>query len=290
MKAALIGKNISSSLTPNLHVQEANSQGFSYSYSRIDPSETHPDLQYISDCLHWAEDQGVAGVNVTHPFKNEVVAHVDELSPIATKLASVNTIVFRDGRRVGHNTDYHGFLTALQLSLPNHTKTTCLVFGAGGAASAVGLALLASGVQNLTIIDPQENRARDLSEKLRGLRPDCALSHSRRCTNDILVRTNGVVNATPLGMGGDQRKAFDPRKLTLGTWVADIVYFPLKTPLLQAAKACGLTVMSGRSMALHQAAEAFQLLTGRQANVERMNAHFSALLEEKIPRSEAEHV
>ena len=164
MKAALIGKKHIQFPYPESYMCKRRSpKAFPIATAELTPSETHPDLQNISDCLHWAEDQGLAGVNVTHPFKNEVVAHVDELSPIATKSASVNTIVFRDGRRVGHNTDYHGFLTALQLSLPNHTKTTCLVFGAGGAASAVGLALLDSGVQNLTIIDPQEKpRARSL--------------------------------------------------------------------------------------------------------------------------------
>ncbi|MBO9409661.1 shikimate dehydrogenase [Shimia sp. R9_1] len=290
MKAALIGKNTSGSLTPKLHEQEGKAQGFAYSYSRIDPSETHPDLQSVSECLEWAEAHGLAGVNVTYPFKNDAVAYVDELSPIARKLASVNTVVFRDGRRIGHNTDYGGFSKALEEVLQNQCKTTCVLFGAGGAASAVGLALLDAGVQNLTVIDPQQNRAKELSESLSALRPGCTIAHSRLCSYDTLVKANGVVNATPLGMGLDQRKSFDPAKLTLGTWVADIVYFPLETPLLQTARTCGLTVMSGRGMAFHQAAEAFQLITGRQANVARMSAHFSALLEEKTPHSETEHV
>ncbi len=290
MKAALIGEKTSGSLTPKLHEQEAKAQGFAYSYSRIDPSETHPELQSISDCLEWAETNGFAGVNVTYPFKNDAVAYVDELSPTAKKLASVNTVVFRDGRRIGHNTDHGGFSKALDEALQNQRKTTCVLFGAGGAASAVGLALLDAGVQNLAVIDPQQDRAQELSDRLSALRPGCTIAPSRLCSDDILVKANGVVNATPLGMGLDQRKALDPAQLTLGTWVADIVYFPLETPLLQAAKACGLPVMSGRGMALHQAAEAFQLITGHQADLARMSAHLSALLEEKTPHSETEHV
>ncbi|WP_422048135.1 shikimate dehydrogenase [Shimia sp.] len=289
MKAALIGEKTSGSLTPKLHEQEGKAQGFAYSYSRIDPPETHPDLQSVSECLEWVEAHGLAGVNVTYPFKNDAVAYVDELSPIARKLASVNTVVFRDGRRIGHNTDYGGFSKALEEVLQNQCKTTCVLFGAGGAASAVGLALLDAGVQNLTVIDPQQDRAQELSESLSALRPGCTIAQSRLCSYDTLVKANGVVNTTPLGMGLDQRKSFDPAKLTLGTWVADIVYFPLETPLLQTARTCGLTVMSGRGMALHQAAEDFQLITGRQANVARMSAHFSALLEEKTPHSETEH-
>ncbi len=290
MKAALIGEKTSGSLTPKLHEREAKAQGFAYSYSRIDPCETHPDLQSVSDCLEWAEAHGLTGVNITYPFKNDAVAYVDELSPIAEKLASVNTVVLRDGRRIGHNTDYGGFSKALGEALQNQRKTTCVLFGAGGAASAVGLAALDAGVQKLTVIDPQQDRAQKLSDRLSALRPGCTIAPSRLYSDDILVKANGVVNATPLGMGSDQRKAFDPAKLTLGTWVADIVYFPLETPLLQAAKSCGLPVMSGRGMALHQAAEAFQLITGRQANVARMSAHLSVLLEEKTPHSETEHV
>ncbi|MEC8196048.1 MAG: shikimate dehydrogenase [Pseudomonadota bacterium] len=290
MKAALIGEKTSGSLTPKLHEQEAKAQGFAYSYDRIDPSKTHPELHSVSDCLEWAEANGFAGVNVTYPFKNDAVAYVDELSPIAEKLASVNTVVLRDGRRIGHNTDYGGFSKALDEALQNQRKTTCVLFGAGGAASAVGLAALDAGVQKLTVIDPQQDRAQKLSDRLSALRPGCTIAPSRLYSDDILVKANGVVNATPLGMGSDQRKAFDPAKLTLGTWVADIVYFPLETPLLQAAKSCGLPVMSGRGMALHQAAEAFQLITGRQANVARMSAHLSVLLEEKTPHSETEHV
>lgn len=290
MKAALIGEKTSGSLTPKLHEQEAKAQGFAYSYDRIDPSETHPDLKNVSDCLEWAEARGLAGVNVTFPFKNDAVACVDELSPTAKKLASVNTVVFHDGRRIGHNTDHSGFSKALEDVLRIQCKTTCVLFGAGGAASAVGLALLDAGVQKLTVIDPQQDRAQELSDRLSALRPGCTIAPSRLCTDDILVKGNGVVNATPLGMGSDQRKAFDPTKLTLGTWVADIVYFPLETPLLQAAKACGLPVMSGRGMALHQAVESFQLITGHQADLARMSAHLSALLEEKKTNSETEHV
>lgn len=278
MKAALIGRKISASLTPRLHEDEARAQGFPYAYTRIDAAEGANSEMGIAQFLEFAEASGCAGVNVTYPFKIEATEHVDELSPTAKVLGSLNTVQFRHGRRIGHNTDYSGFAESFEETLRDCDRSHCILLGAGGAGSAVGLALLDGGVEHLVISDPLVAKAQSLRSKLAQLRPDKTVTATSKPEPADLQRTCGVVNATPLGMAGDSRMALDPETLPQSAWVADIVYFPLQTPLLQKAKQCGLRTMPGSGMAVYQAAHAFELITGRRPEKERMKANLAALL------------
>ena len=276
MKAALVGDGIGPSLTPGMHEAEGRALGLDYRYGRIDTREAPWRDMTLSAILDRAEAEGHAGLNITHPHKMAVTAHLDRLSGPAAALGSVNTVVFREGRRVGHTTDYTGFRAALAAFGVALQGARVVQFGAGGAGAATALALLDAGA-GLRLVDPDRGRAAALAERLRAARPNAEVSAGPA----DLARADGAVNATPLGMEDHPGMAFDPADLPPGAWVAEIVYFPLETALVRAARARGLPVMDGAAMALHQAVDAFALITGVAPDVARMRASFARLLAER---------
>ena len=277
MKAALIGSSICGSLTPNMHMAEAKAQGFAYDYLRFDTAVAPFRDQPLSALLDMAESDGFAGVNVTHPFKREAVALVHELSESAQLLGAVNTILFRDGRRIGHNTDYVGFRSALRNGLPGGQVQKVLLLGAGGAGRATAMALIDQGCQTLCLFDQSQAATEELAQLLQAARPRVSI----QCVSDLgqfdLRSLDGVVNATPMGMVGHPGKALDPQDLGPNCWVGDIVYFPRKTEFLRAAGARQLRTMDGSGMAIFQAAAAFHLITGKTASPERIRQSFQNL-------------
>ena len=273
MKAALVGSGIGPSLTPGMHEAEGRAQGLAYRYERFDTALAPWKDMSLSAILDHAEAQGYAGLNITHPHKMQVARYLDALSDASQALGTVNTVVFRDGRRSGHTTDYSGFAAALQAFDPRVEGVDIVQFGAGGAGAATALALVDAGAR-LTLVDLDEARAEALADQLRAARPAAQI----RTGSAVLARAAGAVNATPLGMDGYPGMAFDPQRLGPGAWVADIVYFPLETALTRAARARGLRVMNGGAMALYQAVAAFELITGHAASASRMRASFDQLM------------
>jgi len=284
MKAALIGHGISASLTPPMHETEAGTQGFDYTYGRMDTALAPYDTMSLQNLLARAQSDGLAGVNITHPFKVEAAGLADELSDTARLLGAVNTMLFRDGRLIGHNTDYIGFRSALRARLPMAPIGRVLLIGAGGAGGAVGLALIDQGCETLSLFDRDRSAAEALARRLRSARPRVAVQVVGSFGDCDPARLNGVVNATPMGMDSHPGMAIDPTILGAACWVADIVYFPRETALLRAASERRLRVMDGSGMAVFQAAAAFHLITGRTASPERMAATLARLTQaEEIP-------
>lgn len=277
IKAGLIGHGISASLTPPMHEAEGTEQGIAYSYSRLDIADPEFSGMSLSDLLDYAFAQGFAGVNITHPFKIDAVDFADNLSPIAKDIGAINTMVFKDGKRIGHNTDYIGFRAALAAERGFDASHSVLLMGAGGAGGAVALALLDHGCQRLVICDPSGYRARDLADRIALLRPQKTLQAVTDVAAIDPMTFDGVVNATPLGMASHPGMSIDPSILPIKAWVADIVYFPLKTQLLDRACKRGHRIMFGRGMAIHQAVAAFELFTGLKANADRMSQKFISL-------------
>ncbi|UWQ04923.1 shikimate dehydrogenase [Aliiroseovarius crassostreae] len=274
MKAALIGQGISGSLTPDMHMAEARAQGFDYDYLRID-TETAPYTgQSLRALLDRAADQGLAGVNVTHPYKSQAAEVMDDMSDTARLLGAVNTVLFQDGRRIGHNTDYVGYRSALRRGLPHAQITRCLLIGAGGAGSAVALALIDQGTEVLFILEQDRPKAEELKGRLNVARPRVIVNVVDVFAAVQSERLDGIVNATPMGMAAHPGMALDPTGLQPGSWVSDIVYFPRRTALLARAEELRLRTMDGSGMAIFQAAAAFHLLTGRTASPNRMCEHF----------------
>jgi shikimate dehydrogenase len=268
IRVGLIGNGIQLSRTPKMHMQEGEAQGVDYIYDMIDPEVMGGPEPKLSDMLNRAEEQGFAGLNITFPYKQEVIEHLDELNEHAALVGAVNTVVFRDGRRIGHNTDFWGFAQAVREGLGDASLDTVLQLGAGGAGRAVAFALKWVGVENLLIADVNPEAAKALAKDVGGTAiTDLSMG---------AAKADGIVNATPMGMAKLPGTAIDVALLTPRHWVADIVYFPMETELLAAARAKGCRTLDGSGMAVFQAVRAFSLFSGLDADADRMKQTFQS--------------
>jgi shikimate dehydrogenase len=270
----LIGSGIQASLTPAMHMQEAEALGCRHIYRLIDLTELGLGPQDLPDLLTAAERMGFNGLNITHPCKQTVLPLLHELSDDARAIGAVNTVVLRDGKRIGHNTDTSGFAAAFRRGLPDAALDHVVQFGAGGAGSAVAHAILGLGVRRLTLIDTDASKTQPLVAAL-----SARFGSERAVAGSVadVASADGVINATPLGMAKYPGQAVEANRLLPSHWVADIVYFPLETALLKCAKAKGCRVLNGGGTAVFQAVEAFRLFTGHPPSTERMLAHFGDL-------------
>jgi shikimate dehydrogenase len=273
----LIGAPIALSAAPAMHEQAADSLGVRCHYQLIEVAGA--DAAGLRALLDGVRRLGFAGVNVTFPYKEAVVPLLDELSPDAREIGAVNAVVVRDGRLIGHNTDTTGFERAIGdlVAASNHGPVALI--GAGGVGKAIAFALAKLGVAELCIFDTDRARATQLATQLRG-RQAARVADS---VEDALPRAVGVVNGTPVGMLPDRGMAVPEVLLHRGLWVADAVYTPLWTPLLTAAKAKGASVMTGRDLAIHQAADAFELFTGLKPSIAVIGNAFDAVMARRYP-------
>ncbi|MGI4954197.1 MAG: shikimate dehydrogenase [Janthinobacterium lividum] len=274
--AGLIGSGIGASRTPPMHEREGDEQGLRYTYQNINLDRLGLGTDALPDLLLAAERMGFAGLNITHPCKQAVVPLLDELSPDAQALGAVNTVVLRDGRRRGENTDWWGFAEAFRRNMADAPRDRVVQLGAGGAGAAVAHALLTLGVGRLAIGDVDAGRAASLADSL------CARFGGDRaaaCTDlpAAMAAADGLVHCTPTGMAAHPGLPLPAALLRREMWVADIVYFPLETELLRTARALGCRTLDGGSMAVFQAVEAFRLITGVTPDPERMLRHFAEL-------------
>ena len=278
----LIGSGVSASLSPLLHEAEGRAQSHALVYRTIDFPAAGLDPAELAQMLRFASALGFDGLNVTHPFKARVVDHLDEIDRHVELLGAANTIVFRNGRRIGFNTDIVGFTDAFRRELAGARVESVLQLGAGGAGVAVAYALLELGVRALSIHDIAPDRSAALVAKLRSRFPDRSLSDASDAEAAAL-HADGVVNTTPVGMAGHPGTPLRPDAIAPSSWVADIVYFPRETQLLRAARARGCQTMNGGSMLVYQAAAAFSHFTGLEANAERMFKSFRDAREYDAP-------
>jgi shikimate dehydrogenase len=269
----LVGAGIQASRTPALHEREGAEQGLRYIYKLIDLETLGLDASALPEILAAAKRFGFAGLNITHPCKQAVIPLLDELSPDAEALGAVNTVVLRDGRRVGHNTDWWGFAESFRRELSDVQRDRVVHLGAGGAGAAVAHALLTLGAGELAIVDTDEARAQNLVEALRR-RFGAARAIAHPNLSKAVAAADGIVNATPVGMAKYPGTPIPIEMLRPDLWVAEIVYFPLETELLRQARSRGCRTMSGGGMAVFQAVEAFRLFTGCEPDAERMLRHF----------------
>jgi shikimate dehydrogenase len=271
----LLGSGILGSLTPGLHEAEADRLGLAYTYRVIDLDAIGQPAESSAALVRHAADLGFDGLNVTHPSKQLVQDGLDELSPEARILGAVNTITFHDGKAVGHNTDHTGFTGGLRAGLPSAATGSVVQIGAGGAGAAVAFGLLSTGTRHLVIADLVPVRAEALAARLAPHFPDSQLSVTRTDAVAGSIReADGLVNSTPIGMTGHPGMPVDPSLLHSGLWVADVIYRPLETELIKAARGKGCAVLDGGRMVVGQAAAAFELFTGITADAERMLASF----------------
>ena len=275
----LVGDGVMPSLTPPMHEREGDVQGLRYLYRPIDLLELGLGGDAVGSILQSARTLGFNGLNITHPCKQLVLQHLDEISPDARRLGAVNTVVIRDGRFIGHNTDFSGFAAALASGLPGATLDRVVQLGAGGAGSAVAYALLTAGVRTLHLVDVDPARAGARAAELADLFPDRAVTAATTAElPQLMPRADGLVHCTPVGMAAHPGVPLDLDLLEARHWVADIVYRPIETELVRGARAKGCDVLDGGRMAVGQAADAFRIFTGLEADPERMRSHFLELV------------
>ena len=273
--AGLIGRGIQASRTPAMHEREGDAQGIRYLYRLIDLDVLKQDIDALPSLLKSAQDMGYTGLNITFPCKQAIIPLLDDLSPEARGIGAVNTVVLKDGKAVGHNTDCLGFAEGFKRGLGDVSRKRVVQMGAGGAGAAVAHALLAEGVETLVIFEVEPGRAQALADNLNAhFGSERAIAGADLAAE--VAAADGLVNTTPVGMEKLPGTPLPVEYLHAGLWVAEIIYFPLETALLKHARALGCRTLDGGNMAVFQAVKAFELFTGSEANAERMQAHFAS--------------
>lgn len=276
VRVGLIGSDIQLSKSPGLHETEGRALGLDYRYTLFDTLRPPFAAMSLPELLTHAEEQGFAGVNITHPYKQAVLPHLTQLSDDAAMLGAVNTVVFRNGERTGHNTDWLGFFESFRAGLPDVALRRAVLLGAGGAGVAVAHAALKLGIEELCVFDQDETRAATLADALNG-RFGQGRARAIRDVAQELAASDGLIHATPTGMPAHPGLPIEPGWLRPEHWVADIVYMPLVTELLALAERLGCRTLPGGGMTVHQAAAAFQLFCGHTPDAGRMSRHFADL-------------
>jgi shikimate dehydrogenase len=274
----LLGANIMKSLAPALHIDAFAAAGITGHYHLMDadllPGRT------LKSLLEAVKTAGFVGVNVTFPFKQAVIPMLDALSPEAKQIGAVNTVVIgKTGHTTGHNTDRSGFRLSFEDGLgpaAAEGKTAVLV-GAGGAGSAVAFALMDLGLKTLIVHDQDKARASALAADMITHFGAGRCRLSDRLAEEIAT-ADGVANATPIGMAGFPGNPVPVEALRPGHWVADVIYSPMRTELIDAAAAKGARTLTGGGMCVYQAVDAFRLFTGVDPDVARMHRTFAAAL------------
>jgi len=274
----LIGAGIGTSSTPALHEAEADALGVRYLYRTIDIDRWGRTASDAPTLVRRAQEFGYDALNITHPCKQTVLAAMDELSPDAALLGAVNTVVFRDGRAIGLNTDHSGFAAGLGEGLTSPRLDRIVLLGSGGAGSAIAYALVNAGATELSVFDPDASRAEAVRTALSATFPHARITPiGAEELPAAVAGADGLVNATPIGMVGHPGIPIDPSLLHAGLWVADAIYRPLRTELIASAEDRGCAVLDGGRMVVGQAADTFRLITGLDPDRTRMRAHFLAL-------------
>ncbi|MBR0649135.1 shikimate dehydrogenase [Roseomonas terrae] len=267
--AGVLGWPVSHSRSPRLHGYWLESLGIDGAYL---PLPVQPGG--FAAAVKALASLGFRGANVTIPHKEAAFAVCDAVDASARRAGAVNTLVFRDGRIEGSNTDGYGFIENVRDHVPEWAPSSgaAVLLGAGGAARAIAAALLDAGCPRVTLVNRSRERAEALARDLGGP-VDVADAPPLR-------EAALLVNTTSLGMQGHPSLDIDLAPLPPSAVVADIVYVPLETPLLAAARARGLRTAEGLGMLLHQARPGFEAWFG---GAPRVDAALRELVAADIP-------
>ena len=254
--AGVMGWPVSHSRSPVIHNHWISEYGLSGAYGLF---PVHP--SQLEAAIRGLQALGLAGCNITIPHKVDAMRFVDWVDPLAVRMGAINTIVVQqDGALHGFNHDGYGYVQSLREAQPNWQADTgpAVILGAGGAARAIVVSLLDGGATDIRILNRTLSKADDLAKEF-GMAVR-ALNWSERA--DALEGAALLVNTTSLGMNGESALDIDLSKLSISALVSDIIYVPLETPLLHAARLKGNTTVNGLGMLLHQARPAFHAWFG----------------------------
>ncbi len=273
----LIGAGIQRSLSPALQEEEARHHGIRVHYQLIDLDGSSRGVEALPGLIEAARIMGFTGLNITYPCKQSVIPLLDSLSEEAQSIGAVNTVIRAGDRLIGHNTDGWGWSWGFRRALPHADLSRVVLLGAGGAGSACADAVLRLGAERLIIVDKDAPRAAELAMRLNG-----HFSGSRASASpDVaaaLDGATGLIQATPAGMVTMPGTPVPEQLLRPELWVSEVVYLPLETPLLKAARRIGCPTADGGHMNVGQAVRGFKLFTGLDADAARMDAHFRQIV------------
>ena len=264
---AVIGDPIAHTLSPTIHNAAFKhlKLDFVYLAFRVKANDLENAMQGIREL-------GIHGLNVTMPHKNTVVNYLDEMDPTVQFLGSANTILNREGKLSGFNTDGIGALQALRENGVDLAEKKVLLLGAGGAAKAIAFSL-APEVGELAVLNRATEKATKLAEALRQISDKTITggSLSRDVISKNMADSDALINATSVGMRpAAGQSVVPPQSLRSDLTVMDIVYNPIETKLAKDAKAAGAKVINGVEMLIHQGAASFKIFTGKSAPIEVM--------------------
>jgi shikimate dehydrogenase len=277
-RLGLIGDNIARSRSPRLHVEAGRLCGMDVTYERLIPRDMNMDF---SSVFERCAGEGFAGINITYPYKEEVVARVHVPDPATAMIRACNTVVFGEGIPEGHNTDCTGFASAFRARFGNVAPGKVAMAGAGGVGKAVAFALARLGASELRIFDRDVAKAKGLADALgaanTGMRV-IAVASIEEATSDA----DGLINSTPLGMVGYPGTAIEAALIDGASWAFDAVYTPVDTQFLRDAADRDVETISGYELFFHQGVDAFAIFTGRQVDAAALRA---ALASEEAVRA-----
>lgn len=261
----IIGHPVKHSLSPLMQTAAFKALGIDAVYVPFDV-----DPENLGEAVNGLRALNVKGFNVTVPHKEGVIEYLDFVDEDAEFLGAVNTVKNEDGQLTGYNTDADGFLQSLIEEGIELKGKRITMFGAGGAARAVGYAVLKGGAKFLNVVNRNFSKGKVVGELL-GKRGNVLVFPLRENTVATLLKdTDIVINTTSVGMKPDDPPLFDYSLIPEGLTVVDIIYNPAETPLLKAAKEKGCKTVNGLGMLIHQGAIAFKIWTGKEAPVEVM--------------------
>jgi shikimate dehydrogenase len=270
---ALLGTPLSFTMAPTMHNEAFDSKGLDYFYFPIEcDADTLPAMLPAFRCMNFA------GFSVTKPLKIEIMKHLDEISSLASKIGSVNTIKVEDGKLVGYNTDGFGFAQSLLNTYGNYRGKTMFMVGAGGAARASCFECAERGIRKIYLCSRHESfLAAELSEKA-NIETEWVCQGSSEVASlieqsDLLVNASGVGMVPHLG-----ETPIDSSLLRPDLFVADLAYNPAKTRLLEEAEKLGCRIMNGLEMCVLQGARQFNIWTNTSAPTDQMTQTLTRLL------------
>jgi len=259
----LIGYPVRHTFSPLMHNAAFETLGINAVYL---PFEIKPDD--LESVMRSAGALGIRGLNVTVPHKEKVLKYLDEIDKEASLIEAVNTIVVKDGKLKGFNTDGKGFVKSLQDEFGVQPKgKRFFIMGAGGAAKAISFSLALQGAGRMVIVDDVAGKAADLARSLAGhtVCDAIALKKDTKAMKEMILNSDVFINATPCGMKPHDPKIIDPNLLHKNLLVYDIIYNPRTTALLRDARNKGAKTANGIGMLLNQGVLSFSLWTGRKA-------------------------
>jgi shikimate dehydrogenase len=259
MRLGLIGDNIQRSKSPLLHRLAGELCGLDIRYDILIPAEMG---MSFDDVFEQCRRSGYRGINVTYPYKEEVVSLLRVDDPRVAAIGACNTVLFEETGPFGFNTDYSGFATAYRATFAGRQPGIVAMAGAGGVGKAVGFALASLGASALRLFDRDRPRAETLAHALTRAVSNVEVSITGTIEQAV-TGADGLVNCTPLGMIGQPGSAIPKRLLGSQRWAFDAVYTPVETEFLADVRRCGVEIMSGYELFFYQGLDAFRLFTGR---------------------------